>query len=52
MTPTAIITIGLFLMAIPCAGLALTALIERRRERAQRLECLKDPMNCRTILKR
>mgnify|MGYP000101814667 FL=1 len=52
MTPTAIITIGLFLMAIPCAGLALTALMERRRDRAKRLECLKDPINCRTILKR
>lgn len=52
MTPTAIITIGLFLMAIPCAGLALTALIERRRERARRLECLKDPMNVRNLLKK
>lgn len=52
MTPTAVITIGLILMAIPCAGLALTALMERRQDRAKRLECLKDPMNVRNLLKK
>ena len=52
MTPTAIITIGLVLMAIPCCGLALTALMERRQDRAKRLECLKDPMNVRNLLKK
>ena len=52
MSPTAIITIGLVLMAIPCCGLALTALMERRQDRAKRLECLKDPMNVRNLFKK
>lgn len=53
MSPTAIITIGLLLVVCSSAMILVAHFAERRRDlRAKRLECLKDPINCRNILKR
>ena len=52
MSPTAIITIGLLLVVCSSAMILVAHFAERRQDRAKRLECLNDPINCRTILKR
>lgn len=53
MTPTAVITIGLVLIAVPAVGIVICTIIEKRRDQKQkRLACLQDPIVVRQILSR